>query len=130
LLWSDLSMLLSPGTLLRLRTPINFTAALCHNRFFEDIQYHCENLMGKITFADTTYQASSIWRFIFNKYLKWCWMFPPSLRNSHIRVPARNIYNSNTFSCSFSHCPSARYVSAANAVCKSTYFYDLASKRK
>jgi hypothetical protein len=37
-----------------------------------------------------------------------------------IRVPTRNIRNFNTFSCSLSHCPSARCVSAANAVCKYT----------
>jgi hypothetical protein len=37
-----------------------------------------------------------------------------------IRVPTRNIRNFNTLSCSLSHCPSARCVSAANAVCKYT----------
>jgi hypothetical protein len=38
----------------------------------------------------------------------------------HSSLAARNIRNFTTFSCSFSHCPSARCVSGANAVCKST----------
>jgi hypothetical protein len=45
---------------------------------------------------------------------------PSVLETVGNRVPTRNIRNFNTFSFSFSHCPSARCVSAANAVCKST----------
>jgi hypothetical protein len=44
---------------------------------------------------------------------------PSVLKTVGLRVPTRNIRNFTTFSCSFSHCPSARCVSAANGVCKS-----------
>jgi hypothetical protein len=36
-----------------------------------------------------------------------------------IRVPTQKMHNFTMFSCSSSHCPSARCVSVANAVCKS-----------
>jgi hypothetical protein len=40
--------------------------------------------------------------------------FPSLLETVGIRVPTRNINTCTTFTCSFSHCPSARCVSAAN----------------
>jgi hypothetical protein len=40
------------------------------------------------------------------------------LKTVGLRVPARNMGNFTVFSCSSSHCPSARCVSASNAVCK------------
>jgi hypothetical protein len=42
---------------------------------------------------------------------------PSVLETVDIRDPTRNIRNFSMFSCSFSHCPSSRRVSAANAVC-------------
>jgi hypothetical protein len=44
---------------------------------------------------------------------------PSILHRVGIRVPSRNIRNFHLFCCSFSHCPSARHVSAANVVCNS-----------
>jgi hypothetical protein len=47
-------------------------------------------------------------------------MLPLLKKTVGIRVPARNIRNFTTFSCSSSHYPSARCVSVTKAVCKST----------
>jgi hypothetical protein len=46
---------------------------------------------------------------------KYC---PSMLETVGIRVPTRGVRNFTMFSCSFGHCPKARCVSVANAVCK------------
>jgi hypothetical protein len=88
--------------------------------FFQDVEYHYDNILDKLGF-----QTLHIRRLHFDALFlrnafsgtKHC---PSVLETVGIRVPTRNIRNFTTFSCSFSHCPSARCVSAANAVCKST----------
>jgi hypothetical protein len=35
-------------------------ATLCHKFFFQDVEYHYDIYIGKIKFADTAYQASSL----------------------------------------------------------------------
>jgi hypothetical protein len=30
-------------------------AALCHKRFFQDVEYHYDNILEKLSFADTAY---------------------------------------------------------------------------
>jgi hypothetical protein len=43
--------------------------------------------------------------------------YPFALETVSVRVSTRNIRNFTVFTCSSSHCPSARCVTAANAVC-------------
>jgi hypothetical protein len=118
-------MLLLPGTLLRLRTPINSSA------YKENLQL----LATKDFFKISSITVIIYWNnYICRHYisgvviLMFCvqQMFimalnvAPFLETAGIRVPARNIRNFTMFSCFSSHCPSARCASAANAVRKST----------
>jgi hypothetical protein len=49
--------------------------------------------------------------------------WPSVLATVSIRVPTWSIRNFNTFSCSFSHCPSVRCVFAEIEVFRSTYIF-------
>jgi hypothetical protein len=83
-------------------------AALCHERFFQDVEYHYENTLQQLNL-----QTLHIERRHFNALLlinvfsgtKYC---PSVLETVGIRVPTRNIRNFTTFSCSFIHSLSAR----------------------
>jgi hypothetical protein len=90
---------------------------------FQDVEHHYDNILEKLNL-----QTLHIRRRHFDALLvinafsgtKHCPLCPGSvLETVDILFPNRNVRNFNTFSCSFSHCPSARRVSAANAVCKS-----------
>jgi hypothetical protein len=91
-------------------------AALCHNRFFQDIQCHCDKLLEKLNLQTLhirrCHSDASLSINVYN-YAKCC---PSLLETVGICVPAWNICNFTMFSCSSSHCPSARCASAANAV--------------
>jgi hypothetical protein len=127
LLWSDpnWSMLLLLGILLQLLTPINSGeykqfAALSQITFFQDVEYHYDNILEKLHLQTLHIRRrhfdalSLINAFSGTKYC------PSLLETVGIRVTTRNIRNFTMFSCSFSHCRSARCVSTSNAVCKST----------
>jgi hypothetical protein len=43
------------------------SAALCHNRFFQRVEYHYDNIWKNIKVADTACQALSLWYLVFNK---------------------------------------------------------------
>jgi hypothetical protein len=91
-------------------------AALCQKRFFPDVEYHYDNVLGKLNLQTLHIRRRHFDAvFLINVFsgTKQC---PSVLETVGIRVPTRNIRNFNTFSCSLSHCPSARCVSAANAV--------------
>jgi hypothetical protein len=95
-------------------------AALCHKRFFQDMEYYYDILLEKLNLHTLHIRRRHIDAlFLINAFCgtKNC---PFVLETVRLRVLTRNIRNFTTFSCSFSHCPSARCVSAANAVCKST----------
>jgi hypothetical protein len=97
-------------------TQIKF-ADHCRNRaFFQNIKYHYDNFSEQLNL-----QALHIRRghahalFVINVYIgAKCSLSVPETVG--IRVPARNVGNFSMFSCSSSHCPSARCVSPANAI--------------
>jgi hypothetical protein len=95
-------------------------AALCHKRIFQDVKCHYDNILQKLNFR-TLHIRRRHFDALFLTYVfsgtKYC---PFILETVGIRVPIRNIRNFTTFSCSFSQCLSAKCVSAANAVYKST----------
>jgi hypothetical protein len=94
-------------------------SALCHKRYFQDVEYHYSNTLKKLNLRTLHIRRRHFDTFflinVFNG-AKYC---PSILERVGIRVLTRKIRNFTTFSCSFSHFPSARCVSAANAVCKS-----------
>jgi hypothetical protein len=88
-------------------------AALCHKRFFRDMEYHYDIILEKLNLQTLHTRRRHIDAlFLINAFCgtKNC---PSVLETVGLRVPTLNIRNFTTFSCSFSHCPSA------NAVCKS-----------
>jgi hypothetical protein len=97
-------------------------AALCHRRFFQDVEYHYDIIFKKVN-LETLHMRRRHFDalFLINAFFgtKYC---PSVLETVGLRVPTRNIRNFTTFSCSFSHCPSARCASAANAISKSIEF--------
>jgi hypothetical protein len=100
-------------------------AALCYNRFFQDVEYYCESTgilekLNLLTLHNRRRHFDALFLINVISDVKYS---PSVLERVGIRVPTRNIRNFNTFSCSFSHCPSARCVSGANAVCKCTDIY-------
>jgi hypothetical protein len=119
-------MILLLGTLLQLLTPINLSAykeslqPFATKDFFQDVEYHYDNILEKLNQRTLPIRRRHFDAlFLINVFsdTKYC---PSVLETVSIRVPTRNIRNFTTFSCSFSHCLTARCISAANAVCKST----------
>jgi hypothetical protein len=85
-----------------------------HYSFFYDIEYHYDITLEKLNLQTLHIRRRHIDAlFLINSFCgtKYC---PSVLETVGLRVPTRNIRNFTTFSCSFSHCPSARSVSAAN----------------
>jgi hypothetical protein len=100
-------------------------AALCHNRSFQDVYYHYNNILDKLNLQTLHVRRRHIDAlFLINVFrgTKFC---PSVLQAVGLRAPTRMIRNVSTFSCSSSHCPTARCVLAANSVCK---FVDIFSK--
>jgi hypothetical protein len=116
-------MLLLLGVLLQLLTIIKLErvqrkfTALCHKRFSQAVEYHYGNILEKLNPQTLRRHFDALFLLNIFSGTKHC---PSVLETVGIRVPSRNIRNFTMFSCSFSQCPSARSVSAANAVCKST----------
>jgi hypothetical protein len=95
-------------------------AALCQNRFLQDVEYRYDTLLEKLNLQTLHIRRRHLdAAFLINVFrgTKYC---PSVLETVGIRVPTRNIRNFTMFNCSSNHCPSARRVSAANAVCKFT----------
>jgi hypothetical protein len=115
-------MLLLLGTLLQLRIPINLSAYKENLQLFATIDFFktWNTIMDKLNLQTLHIRRRHLDAlFSVNVFCgtKYC---PSVLETVGVRVPTRNMRNFTTFPCSFSHCPSARCVSAANAVCKST----------
>jgi hypothetical protein len=95
-------------------------AALCHNRLFQDVEHHYDNFWGKInllTLHDGRRHFDDLSLINVLSGAKCC---PSVLETVGIRVPIRNFRNVTMFTCASSHCPTARRVSAENAVCRRT----------
>jgi hypothetical protein len=93
-------------------------ATLCHSRFLQDVEYDYDNLLEKLkllTLHNRHHHFNAL--FLINVFsgTKRC---PCILKTVSMCLPAWNIHNFTMFACSSTHCPSARCVSAANAVCK------------
>jgi hypothetical protein len=102
-------------------------AAVCHRRYFHDMEYHYVITLEKLNLQTLHIRRRHIDAlFLINTFCgaKYC---PSALETVGLRVSTRNIRNYNMFSCSVSHCPSARCVSAANAVCKSMDIFSKSS---
>jgi hypothetical protein len=87
--------------------------------FFQDVEYHYDNILEKLNLQTLHIRRRHFDAlFLINAFsgTKYC---SSVLETVGIRVPTRSIRNFTAFSCSFSHCPSAKCVSAHNAVCKS-----------
>jgi hypothetical protein len=97
----------------------NFTA-LCQKRFFQDVEYHYDNIFEKLNLQTLHIRRRHFDALFLINDFSGTKHFPSVLETVGIRVPTRNMGNFNTFSCSFSHSPLARCLSAAIAVCKST----------
>jgi hypothetical protein len=89
------------------------SAALCHNRFFQDMEYHNNSWerLNLLTLHNRRRHFDAL--FLVNIFSgpRCC---PSVLETAGLRVPTRNNRNFTMFTCSSSHCPSARCVSTAN----------------
>ncbi|PNF24361.1 hypothetical protein B7P43_G11030 [Cryptotermes secundus] len=94
-------------------------AALCHNRFFHDTEYHYINMLDMLNLRSLHTRRRHIDALFLICVFKGDKNCPSVLETVGIRAPSRNIRNFSLFCCSSSHCPSARCVSAANLVCNS-----------
>jgi hypothetical protein len=95
-------------------------AALCHKRFFHNVEYHYDIILEKLNLQTLHIRRRHVDAlFLINAFCGGTKHCPSVLETVGLRVPTRNIRNFTTFSCLFSHCPSVRCVSAANAVCNS-----------
>jgi hypothetical protein len=94
-------------------------AALCHNRFFSDMDYHYSYMLDKLKLQTLHTRRCHNDAFFLICVFKGVNNCASVLEAVGIYVPSRNIRNFFTFCCSYSHCPSARCVSAANLVCNS-----------
>jgi hypothetical protein len=74
--------------------------------------------------ATNSVYPSLVWEVPTNVFIG-ATLCPSVLDGVGLRVPSRNIRNFSTFSCSSTHCPTARCVVAANSVCE---FVDIFSK--
>jgi hypothetical protein len=95
-------------------------AALCHNRLFQDVEYHYGNLSERLNLLTLHKRRRHFYAlFLIHVFsgTKYC---PSVLETDGLRVRTPNICNFDMFTCSSSHCPSARCVSTANAVCTLT----------
>jgi hypothetical protein len=82
-------------------------AALFHKTFFQDVEYHHDNISEKLNLQTLHIRRRHfVALFLINVFsgTKYC---PSVMETVGIRVPTRNIRNFTTFSCSFSHCRSA-----------------------
>jgi hypothetical protein len=95
-------------------------AAICQQRFFQDVEYHYDNIFGKLNLQTLHIRRRHFDAFFLINVFSGTKHYPSVLEIVGILVPTRNIRNFNMSSCSLSHCFSAGCVSAANAVCKST----------
>jgi hypothetical protein len=99
------------------RIQIKF-AVLCRNELFQDIQYHYYNVLRKLNLQTLHTRRRHSDALLLIEVCNCAKCSPSLLETVGIRVPARNTPNSTIYSCSSSHYPSARCVSAANVVCK------------
>jgi hypothetical protein len=93
-------------------------AALCHNRFFQDVDYHYINTLDKLNLQTLHVRRRHIDALLLINVFRDTKFCPSALKVVGLRVPTRNIRNFSTFSCSSSNCPTARCVLADNTVCK------------
>lgn len=91
-------------------------AALCHNRFFTDMDYHYVNMLNKLKLQTLHFRRRHIDALFLISVFKGVSNCPSVLETVGIRVPSRNIRNFSMFCSASSHCPSARCVHAANIV--------------
>jgi hypothetical protein len=93
-------------------------AALCHNRFFQDVDYHYINTLDKLNLQTLHVRRRHIDALFLINIFRGTKFRPSVLEAVGLRIPTRNIRKFSTFSCSSSNCPTARCVLAANSVCK------------
>jgi hypothetical protein len=107
----------NPKNLERIRRKF---AVPCPSRFFQNAEYHYDDILEKFNLQTLHIRCRHFNNlFLINVFsgTKYC---PSVFETVGIRVLTRKIRNFTTFSCSFSHCPSARRVSVANVACKYT----------
>jgi hypothetical protein len=88
-------------------------AALCQKRFFSRCLISLWQYIGKLNLHTLHIKRRHFDALFLINVFSGTKHWPSVLETLGIRVPTRNIRNFNTFSCSLSHCPSARCVSAA-----------------
>jgi hypothetical protein len=93
-------------------------AALCHDRFFQDISYHYINILDELNLQTLHVRRRHIDVLFLINVFRGAKSCPSVLEAVGLCVPTQNIRNFSMFSCSYSHCPTARCVSAANSVRK------------
>jgi hypothetical protein len=121
-------MLLLLQTILPLLMLVNLSeykrklAALCHNRFFPDVEYHVDNLWEKLNLLTLHMRHRHSDAFVLIKVFSCAKYCPSALEAADIRVPPQNIRN---LPCSFAPrataLPSYQCVSATNYVCRLIY---------
>jgi hypothetical protein len=100
-------------------------AALCHNRFFQNIGYHYISILDKLNLQTLDVRRRHIDALFLINVCRGAKFCPSVLDAVGLRVPSRNIRKFSTFSCSSTHYPTARCVVAANSVRE---FVDILSK--
>jgi hypothetical protein len=117
-----LDMHLLFGILSRILTPTNSNAYKENLQpfviidFFQDVDYHYINILDKLNLQTLHVRRHIDALFLVNLFrgTKFC---PSVLEAVGLHVPTQNIQNFSVFSCSSSHCPTARCVCAADSVC-------------
>jgi hypothetical protein len=105
---------------IQLRAVFGYYYFYLPQNIFQDVEYHYDNILEKFNLQTLHIRRRHFDAlFLINAFsgTKYC---PSVLETVGIRVPTRNTRNFTMFSCSFSHCPSARCVFDANTVYKST----------
>jgi hypothetical protein len=112
------------GITSRILTPTNSSAykenlqpfVIIH--FFQYVDYNHINTLNKLNLQTLHVRRSHIDALFLIHVFRGTKFCPSALKAVGLLVPTRNIRNFSTFSCSSSHCPTARCVLAANSVCK------------
>jgi hypothetical protein len=83
-------------------------AAFCHNRVFQDVEYHCDNILEILNMLTVLTSRRHFDALLLLNVFSGAKCCPSVLETVGIRVPTSNFRNFTMFTCSSSHCPSVK----------------------